>query len=70
MAHDETPEAGDEWVAKALLIGAVIELDLSVWGTLWAAHLPAAQKTCYGVTQARAARKLIRSITGVEDVQR
>lgn len=60
---DERPEAGDEWIAKAALLGATLRYDISIWGTLWAARTPAG-KEYYGVTQARACRKLVRAIVG------
>jgi hypothetical protein len=63
---DETPEAGDEWIAKAMLLGAVLERDKGYGGTgLWAAFIEGG-KPYLGVTQARACRKLVRAITGVE----
>jgi len=66
-SFDETPDAGDEWTAKALLLGAELEVDSSVWGTLWRARVPGVNgAVCFGVTQARACRKLVRYITGVE----
>jgi hypothetical protein len=63
---DETPEAGEEWIAKAMLLNANLELDSSVWGVLWGASAPGSPKRYFGVTPARACRKFVRSITGVE----
>lgn len=60
---DEHPEAGDEWTTKALLLGAELSIDQSVWGIFWAAKIPGG-KEYFGVTQARASRKLVRSIIG------
>jgi hypothetical protein len=60
----ETPEAGDEWTTKALLLGAELHLDRGYGHfMLWAAKVPGG-KEFYGVTQARACRKLVRSFTG------
>lgn len=67
MKFDERPEAGDEWTAKAMLMGVVLKLDYFTTATLWVAHIPGQTKNFYGVTQARACRKLVRSITGVEE---
>ena len=64
MDEREKPDAGDEWTTKALLLGAVIELDDSIWGRLWAARVPGLTVDYFGVTQARACRKLVRSIVG------
>lgn len=67
MGYDERAEAGDEWTAKAMLLGAEIAIDQSVWGVLWKAYLPVdGARVFYGATEARACRKLVRSITGVE----
>lgn len=60
---DEHPEAGEEWIAKAALLGATLRSELSVWGRLWAAKVPG-DKEYFGATQARACRKLVRSIIG------
>lgn len=60
---DEYPEAGEEWIAKALMLGATLHLDVSVWAVLWTAKLPGGKKY-FGVTQARACRKLVRAIVG------
>jgi len=67
MEFDEKPEAGDEWIAKAMLIGAVLEIEPNHWGVLWAARMPGNPRIFYGVTRARACRKLIRTITGAYD---
>ena len=64
---DEHPVAGPEWVTKALLLGAVIDTDPGHAGfALWAVRMPDSGKRYFGVTQARACRKLVRAITGVE----
>jgi hypothetical protein len=70
MAHDETPDAGDVWTTKALLMGAELYIDRGYGGyTVWAAKIPGDAKWFFGVTQARACRKLVRYITGVDDVK-
>ena len=66
MAHDEHPEAGDEWTAKAMMLGAELYVDLYIV-SMWAAHMPGDKKRYYGMTQARACRKLVRAITGREE---
>jgi hypothetical protein len=64
---NEHPKAGEEWVAKAALLGATLRMDYAYgYFMLWAAKLPDSEREFYGVTQARACRKLVRSITGVE----
>ena len=60
---DAHPEAGDDWTTKAQLLGADIDIDHSVWGIFRAAKIPGG-KEYFGVTQARASRKLVRSIIG------
>ena len=66
MAHDETPDAGDEWTAKAILMGVELIADAGYGGVpLWAAKLPGhGMKLFFGVTQARACRKFVRHYTG------
>lgn len=59
--HNEHPEAGDEWTAKAILLGAEFYVDYSVYGNLWVARLPGKKKQYFGVTISRACRKLVRS---------
>ena len=61
--YDEYPEAGDEWTAKAMLMGVELVLDNSygALAPLWAARIPPG-KFYYGVTQARACRKLVRAV--------
>ncbi len=66
MDERERPEAGDEWIAKAMLLGATFRMDLSLRGALWAVKVPGGHEY-FGVTQARACRRLVRSIVG--DVQ-
>jgi hypothetical protein len=63
IVDDERPEAGDEWTAKAMLMGAELKLDTGYAGiaVLWAARIPPG-KFYYGVTQARACRKLVRAV--------
>ena len=63
---DEHPEAGDEWIAKAMMLGAEMFLDNGAWAPLWNAHIPTITRVFYGATKARACRKLVRHITGVE----
>lgn len=66
MPHDEHPNAGDEWTAKALLMGATLELDRGMY-MLWVARLPGkVDLPYYGVTQARACRKLVRAVLNME----
>jgi len=60
---DEYPEAGDEWTTKALLLGAELKIDFSVWGVLWQASIPG-HGMYFGTTPARASRRLVRSIIG------
>ena len=65
----ERPDAGEEWIAKAALLGATdMGVEFSVWGRLWVVSGPD-NKPYYGVTQARACRKLVRAIAGDEDGQ-
>lgn len=68
MPHDERSDAGDEWTAKALLMGATLRFDRG-YGSymLWAAELPGkVDVPYYGVTQARACRKLVRAVLDME----
>ena len=63
MLYDERPDAGNEWIAKAMLLGAELQIDISVWGRLWGVRLPGGEMY-FGVTQARACRKLVRAVLG------
>ena len=63
MDERERLEAGDEWTTKALLLGAELHIDVPPYGTLWVACIPGG-KEFFGVTQALACRKLVRSIVG------